>query len=55
MDGNLDIRDLVALKDDTNIKEIYVKNTDVDKDGALASENDMATFKKYLLGLYKFN
>lgn len=55
VDGNLDIRDLVALKDDTNIKEIYVKNTDVDKDGALASENDMATFKKYLLGLYKFN
>ena len=55
VDGTLDIRDLVALKDNADIKEIYIKNTDVDKDGALASVNDMAAFKKYLLGLYEFN
>lgn len=59
VDGLLDIRDLVALKkiavDARDIEEIFTKNIDVDINGEWEPATDITTYRKYLLGVYKFN
>lgn len=59
-DGSLDIRDLLNFKktsnlDEPDIEEIYKKNIDVDGNGLWESNNDTATFRKYLLGTFELN
>lgn len=59
-DGSLDIRDLLNFKktsnlDEPDIEEIYKKNIDVDGNGLWESDNDTATFRKYLLGAFELN